>query len=160
MTDIKDNILKAIEAGKVSMRPRWHFVLQAALLLIGTVLAVLALVYLVSFIFYISGQRHGLGELLSSLPWLLLLLAAVFIVILEILVRKYSFAYRKPMLYTVFLILALVIVSGFLIARTSFHRNLFDRAHRGELPFGGPFYRHYEPRPFGHDDFHERNFPW
>ncbi|HEX5429524.1 MAG TPA: hypothetical protein VFX17_00405 [Patescibacteria group bacterium] len=150
---IKDKILKSIEAGKVQMRPRWHFVLRTILLVIGIVLAVLALLYLISFVIFALHQtgawfvpRFGLGglmEFLTSFPWLILLLALVFTVILEILVRKYSFGYQKPLLYTTLAIVVLVAAGGFAVSQTPFHRGLFDSARLHELPVAGGFYRLY-----------------
>lgn len=150
---IKDNVLKAITAGKVTMKPRWHFLLNAALLFAGTTLAVLALVYLTSFIIYVESGTRGFNELLQTLPWLVLLLALIFIVILEVLVRKFAFSYRKPLLYTTLGVIFLVLLGGFVVSKTSFHNFLSDRSHRDHPPFGSGIYRHYdhgmrgEPRP-------------
>src|ERR1041385_3423472 len=157
---IKNKVLGAIEQGKVKMKPRWHFVLQATLLVLGTFLAVLALVYLVSFIFFALHQTgiihstefgfRGVGVFLVSLPWLLILLSVVFIVVLEILVRKYSFSYRRPLLYTIFGIILLVLVSGFVVAQTSFHRHLFLQAWDDNLPVVRGFYRTFGEGASGH----------
>lgn len=144
---IKDDILKAIESGKVTMRPKWHFALTAALLFAGSVLVALVLIYLVSFLFFIG---QGVGEnasILLSLPWLVIAMAIVCLIILEVLVRKFAFAYRKPLLYTIFGILALVILTGFVLANTPLHKNLSNRAYEDHLPFGGEFYKHYDHRP-------------
>lgn len=143
---IKNNVIKAIQDGKVAMRPKWHFILNAGLLFIGTVLALLALVYLVSFIIFAQSVSHNVTEMLETLPWIVVFLAVVFIIIVEILVRRYSFSYRKPLLYTTLGILALVVLTGFIISRTGLHDDLSDRAHRGELPFGGEIYRRYDHR--------------
>lgn len=150
---IRDNILKSIEAGRVTMKPKWHFVLRTSLLVIGIVLAVLALLYLISFIIFILHQTgswfvpafgmRGLTEFLLSFPWLMFVLAGLFILVLEILVRRYSFGYRKPLLYTILGIVVLVGAGGFIVAQTSFHRGLFDQARLEHLPFGGSLYREY-----------------
>lgn len=157
MTDtpnsIKDEVLKSIQEGRVSMKPRWHFVLRAVLLLSGVLLAVLALLYLVSFVIFVLHETgawfvpsfglHGLAEFLVSVPWLIVLVAIIFLVILEILVRRYAFAYRKPLLITILGVLAVVLAGGFVLAQTSFHRALFDSAREEHLPFGGGFYLQY-----------------
>jgi hypothetical protein len=150
---IRDNILKSIEAGTVTMKPKWHFVLQAVLLVAGIVLAVLALLYLISFIIFILHQTgawfvpgfglSGVNEFLISFPWLIVLVAIIFIVLLEILVRRYSFGYQKPLLYTTVGILALVTVGGFVVAATPLHRSLFDSARLEHLPIGGGFYKQF-----------------
>jgi hypothetical protein len=148
---IRDNILKSIAAGQVTMKPKWHFVLRATLLVAGIILAVLALLYLISFIIFILHQTgtwfvpgfgiSGISEFLISFPWMIVLVSAIFIVLLEILVRRYSFGYQKPLLYTTVGILALVTVGGFVVAATPLHRSLFDSAREEHLPFGGGFYK-------------------
>jgi hypothetical protein len=157
---IKDNVLKAIEAGKVTMRPRWHFVLKALLLLVGTILASMTLIFLISFIIFILHETgiwfipgfgfHGIGLFFGSLPWLMLLLALVFIVMLEVLVRRYAFAYRKPLLYSTFGVIGLVILGGVIVSATPFHRGLFNSARNNNLPVAGGFYRQYGMRRNDH----------
>ena len=85
---MKNDVLKAIQAGQVKMRPKWQFITKAALMVLGVVLAALATLYLVSFIVFILRQTGVLfvpafgpgafGVFFMSLPWLLILLAAVF----------------------------------------------------------------------------------
>jgi hypothetical protein len=123
------------------------------LLLSGIILAALVLLYLVSFVIFVLHQTgewfvpsfsvHGLTEFLTSMPWLILLISVIFIVILEILVRKYSFGYRKPLLYTSVGVLVIVLGGGALVARTSLHRGLFDFAREQHLPLAGNLYIHY-----------------
>lgn len=148
---VKENVIRAIESGEVSMRPKWQFVATAGLLFAGSLLVTLALVYLVSFIFFTENGPRGTGEILSTLPWLVILVSLAFFVLLEILFRKFSFAYRKPLLYTTVGIIVFVLLTGFLVSLTPLHRGLSDRAFDDSLPFGGRFYRHYDhrqmPRP-------------
>jgi hypothetical protein len=61
-------------------------------------------------------------------------LVAVFALLLEILVRKYSFAYRSSLTVSLGGILLLVFVGGFALAQTSFHRRMEFAAHHGNLP--------------------------
>lgn len=157
---VKNNILSAIESGKIMMRPRWHFVLRAALFLLGTILVALTLLYLSSFIFFSLHQSgawffprlgfRGLGLFFISLPWLLILVGIIFIIVLEVLVKKYSFSYRKPLLYSTIGIIIFVLLGGFVIAKTSLHPGLFENARNNQLPFGGGLYRQFgNQRPPG-----------
>ncbi len=142
---IKDKIVAAIQTGKIQMRPKWQFVLHAILIFVGTILSTLVLVYLSSFTIFISTQSHNIHELFETLPWLVIFLAVIFIIILEVLVRKYSFAYKKPLLYSVLGIVALVLLVGALVSQTDLHQDLDERAHGNEKPFWGSVYRHYDP---------------
>lgn len=150
---LQEEIARAIETGKVKMKPRWHFVLRGAAVLAGAIFLALALLYLVSFIVFSLRQSgalftpafgwRGVVVLLSSLPWLLVLSAAVLAVLLEVLVRRYQFSYGRPLLYTVLGVAALAVAGGILVERTAVHRTLLLKAQRDRLPFGARLYRGY-----------------
>lgn len=152
-TTLRDKVLDAIHSGRVKMRPRWHFVLKTILAISGTAIVLLALLYLASFILFILRQTgvwfvpafgfRGVVTFLFSLPWLLILISVIFVVILEILVRRYAFAFRRPLLYSVLGIVLFVILGSFVVARTSFHRGVFRYAQSHQLPVAGPLYREF-----------------
>src|ERR1700722_1425847 len=98
---VEHKVLAAIESGQVKMRPRWQFLLQTTLLAVGVIIAFFALLYLVSFIFFILHENgvwfvpafgvSGWVALFRRLPWALIGLTIIFIIVLEFLVRRYSF---------------------------------------------------------------------
>jgi hypothetical protein len=70
----------------------------------------------------------------------LILLTALFLVILEILVRRYSFAYRWPLLYSALAIVSAVLIGGFAVAKTPMHPHLIDyEKGDGHLCCGGMY---------------------
>lgn len=154
-TDIRKEIMERIRDGKASMRPRWHFILLSTLSALGIMIALLVLLYIASLVLFFlreSGALYlsGLGgrgwwDLMRSLPFSILTLLLVFVLVLEILVRRYAFVYKKPLLASVLVILALVIFGGFAIAQTPLHRQLVILARDGHLP--PPFDSLYRP-PF------------
>ena len=131
------------------MRPRWHFVLRAVLLALGVVLCALAVLYLGSFIALTLRQTgvlfapgfgsHGWFTFFRSLPWLLIGVAVLFLVVLEILVRRYAFAHREPLVYITVGILAAVIGGSVFIL--PLQRAAFRAVRRDSMPFPGGFYR-------------------
>ncbi|MDB5237967.1 MAG: hypothetical protein JWM46_237 [Candidatus Kaiserbacteria bacterium] len=141
---LKDIIMKGIHDGKVQMRPRWHFMLLSALMLVGALVVCLTLIYAVSLVVYLlhssgawfapSFGLRGWFAFLYSLPWLLLLLLLVFVVILEILVRRYTFVYKKPLLTSVLGIVAVIVAGGFLVTLTPLHKSMAHFDHDGMLP--------------------------
>ncbi len=146
-------ILDKIKQGSIKMRPKWHFVLQASLILVGSLIVCVTLLYLGSFI-YFSLRRtgvifapefgfHGWYVFLISLPWLLIALSLSFILILELLVRHYAFAYRRPLLYSLLSIVIFVLIGGLIVNRTPLHQYLMRSADHDDLPFAGQFYRAY-----------------
>lgn len=158
---IPDKVLERIKSGQVKMRPRWQFVLRAVLIVVGIVIVLLALLFLASFTLFAMRENgllfaplfgfRGWFSFLRSLPWVLVLLAILFVLVLEVLVRRYSFAYRRPLVYTVLGILVVVTLGGVLIFHTPLHDSIFDaaRRHREGVPFVGDFYRGFGFERFG-----------
>ncbi len=141
---IKHDVLRAIESGEVKQRSRRYFVLRGALIGVGIGLVLLALLYLASFVLFILRQTgvwfvpafglRGWFSFLRSAPWLLIGLMVLFIILLEVLVRRYSFAYREPLAFSVLGIVLVATAGGFLLFETSLHRALFSAAQRRTLP--------------------------
>jgi hypothetical protein len=72
---------------------------------------------------------------------------------LEVLVRRYSFAYREPLVYSTFAVVAIALGGGFLLFQTSLHRVLFNSAeHQGLPPPINAFYRGFGEQRF--EDIH------
>ncbi len=161
-TGIKKKILEKIQSEQVKMRPKWQFVLKAALLIIGIIFIVLILLYLTSFTFFILRQTgvwflpafglRGIGALFVSLPWLLIFLGLIFIFLLETAARRYTFAYRQPLLFSVTILILLVLITSFGISKIGFHQKLFMQARESHLPVAGPLYRGFRTENF--DNIH------
>ncbi|MBP9731878.1 MAG: hypothetical protein KBD29_00240 [Candidatus Magasanikbacteria bacterium] len=145
-----DHILESIKKGELKMRPKWHFMLKTVLLILGSVILALSLFYLISLIIF--GLREtgviftpGFGVrgtiiFLRSLPWLLILLVGIFLVILEILVRSYSFAYKTPLVYSAALIVLIAFVGGWIVARTPLHTVMIRHVPEFNIPLVGGGY--------------------
>lgn len=151
--NIRNIVLSRIKSGEVVMRPRWHFVLKGILAIVGIGILALSLIYLLSFVVFILRQTgvmfvpifgmRGLIVFAFSSPWLLILLSVIFIFVLEVLVRRYSFSYRKPLLYTMLSIVFVATIGTYLISQTSVHQRLLQHAEKGGLPVIGSMYRNY-----------------
>lgn len=150
-TNLAKQILSKIEKRQVGMKPKIYFILRLILIASAVLFAVLFSLYLTSFIIF-SLQANGvwllpgfgfgvLGIFLKSLPWLLILVALILIIVLELLVKHFSFTYRRPILYSVLAIIVFVVLGGFVVAHTGLHSNLFWKAQEGRLPVAGGFYR-------------------
>lgn len=150
---LREKIIEKIGSGQVKMRPKFHFILKTLIMACGIFLAVLLILFLVSFIgFHLRASGiwylptfglRGFAVYLRLLPWFLIILSIILILLLEILTRKFSFVWRRPILYSLIVIILIAIVGGFIIERTSFHPDLFLRAREGRLPLMGPMYRQF-----------------
>ncbi|MBU3925378.1 hypothetical protein KJ854_05620 [Patescibacteria group bacterium] len=139
---IKESILSVIKSGQVKMRPRWHFVLKTALAAFGVIILVLTVLYLASFIIFVLRQTgvlfvpafglQGWFAFFTNLPIFLIGLLIVFIIVLELLVRHYAFAYRRPLLYSAVGIFILVFAGVMVIENTSFHGGMSKYAEKTE----------------------------
>lgn len=148
---IKKKILNQIKKGEVKMHSRAHFLLRSAFVFFGLVLAVFALIYLVSFIFYFLKQSgtfylsgfgpRGLFLFLGSFPWMLAILVLFLLVIIEVLSRRYSFSYKTPVLYFILITLLIIVGGSFLVSETGLHPRLQKLSQEKRLCGFGTFYR-------------------
>jgi hypothetical protein len=160
---LEEQVLEAIKSGRVKMTPKWHFALNAGLLLTGALVVLLTLLYLSSSIIFMMRQSgvwflpnfgfKGWSAFFSHLPWLMLFLLIVFIIFLEILIRHYSFTYRRPLLYSFLAVIFLAAIGGFLAERTHFHNGLSRFTQEKEVPLFNRFYRDFSRPRF--EDVHQ-----
>ena len=135
------------------MKPKICFILKSVALISGVFLLFLFIIYLISFIFFslrLSGAWFlprfgflGIKILFGSLPWLLVLAAAILIIVLEMSAKHFTFVYRRPAVYSLLGVIAIVLTIGFFVNKTPLHPNLFLRARDNHLPAIGPLYRNF-----------------
>lgn len=141
----KDAVLEQIRAGAVRMRPKMYFMLKASAVAAVATLVLALSIFLASFIVFglrLNGSDSLLGfgsrgfvTFLQLFPWPLALLDLALIVALEWLLRRFRFAYSRPVLYLLILISTAVVLAGVAVADgTKLHDSLLDRAEREELP--------------------------
>lgn len=155
---IKDRILEEIKEGQIKMRPKWRFALEASLILAGGVIILLALLYLASFMIFFLRETgvlfvpifgfDGWQAFFFSLPWVLIFFIFVFVGVLELLIRRYSFVYRRPLVYSALGIIFIVAAGGIFVANTSLHEGLSGCADKNSLPLMGPVYHEYANQRF------------
>jgi len=159
-SSLTDKVLEKIKGGQIKMRPKFYFVLKTVLLAVGFFVAGSLVLFLISFIsfhlrasgiWYLPGfGPRGWGIYLRLMPWFLILAGLILILILEILAKRFSFVWRRPIIYSLLAIILIALIGGFIIERTPFHLGLFFQAREGKLPFAGPIYR-----DFGMPRFHD-----
>lgn len=143
-------IMQAIRGDTVRMRSRLHHAIVGALWIgVGTLLVSTAL-FLVSFgIFVMRGNGlfatvhfgpRGFITLLTTLPWLILISTVGIVVLLEILASRFSCVYKRPLIYSLFGALLLVVLGGTLIAHSTVHETLLRMHQVRPMPGIGPLY--------------------
>lgn len=146
-------IAEKIHSGELLMRPRWHFVLKGALLVAGVAVVLLFILYIISFVLFALRESglwsvpafgfSGVLLFLFSLPWVLLSATLVSIALLEILVRRFSFAYRKPFLYSLGGIIVIVFFGSAFVAQEEVHDRVWRFTEKRHIPLIDPLYRGY-----------------
>lgn len=151
--EITNKILKIIEEKKIAMKPKWYFVLRAALAITGVVGLLVATLFVTSFVVF-TMMHNGIARIpldtafgwmlvARNAPWMLIVIAIIFMVLLEVLVRRYSFSYKRPLTYTATGIILLCALGSFLLVKTPFHEGMLQEAREHRLRLGGPLYRAY-----------------
>ncbi|MDQ5962647.1 MAG: hypothetical protein QG653_454 [Patescibacteria group bacterium] len=146
MTNIKNKILNIVESNKVTMIPKWKFVLYSVLGVFGLLFSFLTLVFFASlavFLLSTAGLMYmplfGLkatAQFLMSLPMLFGAIAIILLFVTEALARKHEFAFKKPIAITLLLITTISIIVSFFLSRTPFHfmlRNYMREHHTGMM---------------------------
>lgn len=133
---IENNVLEKIEKGEVKMHSKTFFNTKNVLLGLALFASLLLAIYFFSFILF-SGSRSGLWFLpiysfgimvfLLNFPWLLLFFVVLSAIILEYLLNRYSVSYKKPLIYSLLLVVTAIILLGSVLHFTSLHGYLYNK---------------------------------
>ncbi len=150
---ITKEVLLKIEKGEVKMRSKYIFILKT-ILIVGLIalfsLFILYLGSLMVFVFKINDMDifsgmgiQGIKIILNTFPWYLVFLMFLLVFLVEILAKKFSLVYRKPLLYSFVIIVMLMVVGSVFVDATSIHHSFFDLAEEERLPRAmGGMYRY------------------
>jgi hypothetical protein len=153
------NLRKVIEQkithGDVAKKTRWYFIVRRIIIITGGILALSLAIYFGSFLFFLFNDEgigfltdfgwEGRWEILSSLPWIIIILIGLLIATIELVGWRFTRLYRQPFIYSILGVLVIVTLAGTLLERTHIHRALLDEADQNRLPIAGYFYHQ-----FGH----------
>ena len=147
---IAQKVLERVSAGKVQMRSKTYFVVRVAMTAFLAILTLAVSVWVVSFIFFSiheSGELFLLGfgsrgvvVFLSLFPWLSLIIDLGLLFLLELLLQRFKFGYRTPLLSIFVGVLLVSIILGIAFDFLPIHSMLLDRADSGQLPVIGEMY--------------------
>ena len=115
--------MEKIKEDKVSMKPKFYFVLAGILTFAGLILSIIASVFifsLIDFLIRANGPMKGvrLTLLIGTFPWWILILGIMGLILGIFFLRKFDFSYKfNPFLLITFFIAA-VIIAAILIDAT------------------------------------------
>lgn len=143
--------MEKIKTNKISMKPKWYFVLGSIFSLIGLIGLVIIAVFLTNLTFFLL-KKHGpmgqwrLQQLIETFPLWIPIVALVSIVLGILFLKKYDFSYKKNFWLIAFAFFISIIFAGFAINQLGLN-NYWSR--RGPMR---RFYQQFEQR--------NKNFPY
>ena len=153
LDSLKNKILERIASDKISMKPRWHFALRLAVTIALLVAFGGLAFFLCSFLFFIlpaSGAwfLHDFGapgwlHFFRLFPYLPAIILAASIILLGLVLERFSFAYHRPLVYLGLGTLLVVFAGSLLISKTPLHGSVYRQTRRAPLPVVDDFYRGY-----------------
>jgi hypothetical protein len=158
MKNDSDEIINTIKNGEAKMHSRTYFVAQAALVVFCAVLLFLLILFVATFIVFALQENGGFfaanfgpagwGVFFSSLPWTMLLLSLALVLILWILLRRYSVVYHQPFLYVLLVLIVVVSLLCLFISAGSIHGGIYRYVSRNPIPVVSGVYE-FETAPTG-----------
>ena len=154
----EEKIIETIKSGKAKMHSRAYFVAQAALVVLGAILLFLLILFVATFIIFALQENGGFfaanfgpvgwGVFFSSLPWTMLLFSLALVLILWILLRRYSLIYHQPFLYVLLGLIVVVSLLCLFISAGSIHGGIYRYVSRNPVPVVSGVYE-FETAPAG-----------
>jgi hypothetical protein len=141
--DSINEVLEKISRDEVKIHPKTYFRIKFAFLMFLVFLIIAIAIFIASFVvfsFKISGNHLlvGLGPngwmaFLAIFPWTLFIIDMLLIILLEWLLRSFKFVYKVPIFYLILSTLAIMILSGFVVAQTPLHKDLLIQSGNNSL---------------------------
>ncbi len=150
---LAQKVVDTIKKENVHQKPHWVFVCKALFLYAILFLIGIFAISIFSFVIFII-QKNGLlfmsafglkGVLpfLLSLPWIMIASLIIFWIILEIIVRHYSFGYRRPIVYSFVFLGFCIVLGGVVIYKTSIHDKFLTLAQGKDQGILKSLYKEY-----------------
>ncbi|RJR28130.1 hypothetical protein C4564_06230 [Candidatus Microgenomates bacterium] len=124
--DLENKILSEIKSGKISMKPKWRFVLGSSILftsLIGLSFGAIFMINLIVFVlrrnnFFYSWKFQGI---VSAFPWWVPVVAVVGVILSVAILKRYDFSYKKNFIVILAFFVTALIISGVFLDKLGFN---------------------------------------
>lgn len=150
---IQENIIESIKSGKIHMKPRWYFILKFILNILLVSVVFFTSIYLLSFMGLILHEKdlfnifdlspRGMKMLMTSIPWIVVMLSITLVMVLYVLVKDHSFVYKKPVAYSLSGLVLLVILIGFVVHMFDVNFRFARMGDDDRTPIMGPIHKYY-----------------
>ncbi len=151
MTELKTKIIESLTRDNIKMIPKWRLALYSFGFVVALFFLFLTVVFTLSLIFFVL-SRYGFMYLpvfgfmtivhtLKAVPLLLLLCTVVLLVVIEVVSRKYSFSFRRPLALTLLFTTSLAVIFSFFVGLTPMHEYIRDYAREHDITIMSDVYR-------------------
>ncbi len=153
-----DEIINTIKSRETKMHSRAYFFAQATFVVFGAVFLFLLILFVATFIIFALQENGGFfaanfgpvgwGVFFASLPWTMLLLSLALVLILWILLRRYSLVYHQPFIYVLLALIVIISLSCLFIPASSIHGGIYRYLSKNPIPVVSGVYE-FETVPAG-----------
>ncbi len=118
--NLEKNIMAKVKSGKITMKPRWYFILGSLLMIAGLSGLSIGAIFLTNLSFFLLRQHGPRGDyrlqlMLESFPWWIPFLAIIGIVGGVWILKKYDFSYKKNFSLIVIGFVLSILAAAFII---------------------------------------------
>ncbi|OGG11736.1 hypothetical protein A2Z00_01390 [Candidatus Gottesmanbacteria bacterium RBG_13_45_10] len=143
--DLEKAIMDKVKSNRISIKPRWYFVLGSAITMIGVIGLSVGAIFLTNLTFFLLRTHGPMGQLrlemmLASFPWWAPILAIVGIVLGIWMLKQYDFSYKKNFVLIVLGFIVSIVLAAFIIDRLGVNEMWSKR---------GPMRRLYQQMEYG-----------
>ena len=142
--NLKKNILDKINKGDIKMKPKIYFTFKTVLVWAVIVATVVVMSFFVSFVifgikessklFLLGFGSAGIRTFFVAFPWLLLVLEIALLFAVDVLLKRFKFAYRTPFIYLILSTVILVMFTSIFISSTPLHETLYQEVVEQKIP--------------------------
>lgn len=149
--NLKKDILSKINSGDIKMKPKIYFTAKTILVLLAVTVTIVVLFFLISFmvfsirdssrLFLLGFGDAGIWTFLITFPWLLLVIEIILLVVVDILLKYFKFAYKTPFIYLVTGTTIVVVFISFFVSSIPIHETLYQEATEQKIPVFETIYK-------------------
>lgn len=112
--------MSKINSGKITMKPKWYFIIGSVLSIAGFIGLSVGLIFLMNIILFLSRKHGPMGQwrleiMINIFPWWMPLLAIIGIAVGIWMLKKYDFSYKKNFLLIIIGFIFSIIITGFVV---------------------------------------------
>jgi hypothetical protein len=118
--NLEKTIMAKVKSGKITMKPRWYFIVGSLLISTGLIGFSIGAIFLTNLSFFLLRQHGPMGEyrlqlMLNSFSWWIPILAIIGIAGGVWLLKKYDFSYKKNFGLIVLGFVFSIVIAAFII---------------------------------------------